>query len=154
VTCTMRFSWRALALAPLVIPVIYSAAFELTTPGRNLVLGFLVFFAIGAVFTYGATFALLMPCLYALSWLVRLNAAWCAAVGAALGLLAYLPEVWVSWNASGVDSGPPSDTFAHYLARNFWSIELPVFVFAGLATALLYWWFATLWPQKRTPAAA
>ena len=148
-TCTMRFSWRALALAPLAIPVIYSAAFELMTPGRNLVLGFLFFSAVGVALTYGATLVLLLPGLYALSWLVRLNAAWCAALGAALGLLVYLPEEWVSWNASGVDSGPPSETFAHYIARNFWSFELPIFVFAGLATALLYWWLATLRSPKR-----
>lgn len=148
-TCTMRFSWRALALAPLVIPVLYSAAFVLLTPGRNQAVGFLVFFAIGAAFTYVATFVLLLPGLFALSWLVRLNAAWCAVLGAALGLLVYLPQEWVSWNASGVDSGPPTDTFAQYLARNFWSFELPVFVFAGLATALLYWWLATRRPPPR-----
>ena len=153
-TCTMRFSWRALALAPLVIPVVYSAAFDPLIAGRNLMFGFLLFLAIGAVFTYGATFVLLLPCLYALSWHVRLNAAWCAGVGAVLGLLVYLPEEWVSWHASGVDSGPPSDTFAHYLARNFWSFELPAFLFAGLATALLYWWLATpRSPRRPMPTA-
>jgi hypothetical protein len=73
---------------------------------------------------------------------------------AALGLLIYLPEEWVSWNASGAESGPPSDTFAHDLARHFWSFELPAFVFARLTTAPLYWWLATRRsPQRSLPTA-
>ena len=144
---SMRFSWGALALAPLPIPVIYSAAFVLLTPGRNLAFGFVVFAAIGAAFTYGATALLLLPCLYALSRAVRLNAAWAGAVGAVLGFALDLLELRISWGASGVDSGPPSETFAHYMARNFWGIELPVFVGAGLATALLYWWLAGRGPR-------
>ena len=141
-TRTMRFSWKALALAPLPIAVLYSAAFVLLTPGRNPVLGFLVFGAIGAVLNYGATVVLLLPCLWGLSRVVRLNVAWAGVVGALLGFALYLPNLWISWNASGVDSGPPTETFAHYLQRNFLSFELPVFVAAGLVTALLYWWLA------------
>jgi hypothetical protein len=139
---TMRFSWKALALAPLAIPALYSAAFVFLTPGRNPGMGFLVFAALGAVITYGATVVLLLPCLFVFSRVVRLNAVWAGVVGAVLGLALYLPNLWISWNASGVDSGPPTETFTHYLQRNFVSFELPIFVAAGLVTALLYWWLA------------
>jgi hypothetical protein len=142
VTRRMRFSWKALALAPLAIPALYSAAFVLLTPGRNRLMGFVVFAAIGAVLTYGATIVLLLPCLFVLSRVVRLNAVWAGVVGAMLGFALYLPNLWISWNASGVDSGPPTETLAHYVQRNFLSFELPVFVAAGLVTALLYWWLA------------
>jgi hypothetical protein len=138
----MRFSWKALALAPLAIPMLYSAAFVFLTPGRNRWMGFLVFALLGAVITYGATVVLLLPCLWGFSRVVRLNAVRAGVVGAMLGLAIYVPNLWISWNASGVDSGPPTGTFAHYLQRNFISFELPVFVAAGLVTALLYWWLA------------
>ena len=153
-TRTMRFSWPALLLAPLPVPVLLSAAFVFLTPGRNQLWGFLFFAAVGAVFSYGGTVVLLLPCLFLLSRVTRLNALWAGALGALLGLAIYLPKEWISWHASGVDSGPPSDTFAQYLARNFFSLELPCFVGAGLVAALLYWWLAGLRPRRdRSPAA-
>jgi hypothetical protein len=62
----MKIHWKALLIAPAFIPALFSLGFVLSTSGGNRIAGFLILFAIGAVISYGATLALLLPVLRAL----------------------------------------------------------------------------------------
>ena len=133
----MRFSWKAILLAPLLVPLIASFVMAMA-PSPSWLFSFLFFLALGCVVSYGVSIVLFLPCLFVLSRFTRLTAWLTGLVGAALGMAVYLPVAWQSWLASGDNSGPPSESFLEYLWRNSWS-ESWLFYGGGLATAMVYW---------------
>jgi hypothetical protein len=144
----MRFSWKALILAPLPIPLLFSALFEMSTPGRKPILSLLFFFALGSVLSYSITIFLFLPCLFLVSKLTPLTIRSTGLVGAVIGCLVYLPIAWQSYLASGVDSGPPQGTFGDYLRQHGFEWDFWAFLLAGLITALLYWYLINQRPGK------
>ena len=148
----MRFSWKAIVLAPLPVPLIASVVLGLS-PSKDPLFAFLFFFVLGSAFSYGASVFVLWPGLYLVSRFTALTAWLTGLVGTALGCAMYLPVAWVSYRASGDDSGPPSGTFVEYLWRNFWS-EGWVFFAGGLVTALLYWFLSKPSARIRADAGA
>jgi len=145
----MKFSWKALFLAPLVVPFVFSAAFAiLSGMGKNLILGFLACFVVGSVFSYGATLFLFLPSLFLLSRFTPLTARLTCVLGALLGGLVLLPVDWFMWTSSGIDSGPPQGSFgADFLRQGFDPIDW-AFLVGGLVTAALYWFLANKHPRE------
>jgi hypothetical protein len=142
----MRFSWRALLLAPPVVTGIYAVLAAMTLLLNEPILGFLLFFAVGCVISYGATVFLLLPALFVLSLFARLSTQLVASLGTVFGALAYLPICFLSYRSSGPDSGPPEETFLGYFLRDLTDWTVWLFPVAGLLTAMLYWKLASLWP--------
>jgi hypothetical protein len=131
-----RHPWRALLVAPLAFPFAFAAALELSSPGRHPLAGFLTVFAIGCVLSYAATVFLLLPCLMMVARGRALTPSIAACIGAVLGAIAQVPLLWMSWRASGPDSGPPLESFPEYaLASGVEMLFMPV---AGLLTAMLF----------------
>jgi hypothetical protein len=60
-------------------------------------------------------------------------------LGLALGMAAYIPWTWIEWKSSGVDSGPPTESYLSFVLR--WDFDPLTLVFlpAGLVTAAVYW---------------
>jgi hypothetical protein len=144
----MKFSWKAIALAPLAIPIVYSATFTILVAGKEPLFGFFLFFALGCFVSYSTSVFLLLPSLYLVSKFTPLTARLTACLGIALGTAAYLPILWQSYLASGDDSGPPQESFIQYFQRNFFGIELWAFIVGGFVTTLLYWLIASRSTQK------
>src|SRR5882724_10185768 len=132
----MKFSWKALLLAPLAVPFVFSVAFViLSGMSKHSISGFLVCFALGSILSYGATLFLFLPCLLLLSRLIPLTARLTCMLGTLLGGLALLPVDWVMYSTSGVDSGPPQGSFwAYFLRQGFDPIDW-AFLVGGLVTA-------------------
>ena len=139
-TSAMRFSWKAILLALLLVPLI-AALILATAPSQNRFLAFLFFFALGCVLSYGASVVLFLPCLFVLSRFTRLTAWLTGLVGMVLGMAVYVPLGWQSYLATGDNSGPPPGSFAQYLWRDSWS-ERWLFYLGGLVTATVYWLLA------------
>ena len=125
-------------LAPLPIPLVFSALFEISTPGKSPILSFVFFFALGSVLSYGITIFLFLPCLFLVSRLTSLTVRLTGLVGTVLGCLVYLPVAWQSYLATGVDSGPPQGAFGDYLRQHGFAWDFRTLVVAGSVTALLY----------------
>jgi membrane protein required for beta-lactamase induction len=138
-------------LAPLVVPLLCSAALVLLSPGQSPLTGFLFFLAIGSAISYGATFCLLLPTLYLISRFTTPTFLLTSVAGAVLGMLAWLPVAWVSYCASGVDSGPPVESFAAYLLRQFPWPDFWRMLVAGCVTAMLYRYLARRLSKGSTP---
>ena len=132
------FSWKGLLLAPLVVPFVYAILLTISAPGRDALFAFLFFFIPGCVMSYGVTIFLFLPCLFVISQLRSLTATVVGLLGLTLGLVVYGPVEWVSYRASGVDSGPPEISFLEYLRREALGLDFWALVVAGLVTALLY----------------
>ena len=145
----MKFSWKALFVAPLPVPFVYSVAFVILSPmGKHPISGFLFCFILGSMFSYGATLFLFLPCLFLISRLIPLTARLTCLLGTLLGGLTLLPVDWVMWTTSGVDSGRPQGSFAAYfLQQGFDPIDW-AFVVGGLATATIYWFLAKQRPRR------
>jgi hypothetical protein len=150
-TTNLRFSWKAMVLAPLAVPLI-AALVLAAAPSKDPLWGFLFFLFLGGVFSYGVSLGLFLPSLFVLSRFIRLTAWRTGLLGLVLGLLVYLPVARVSYGASGDDSGPPTDTFVEYLMRNFWA-ESWIFLVGGLVMALLYWLLASPRVEGAAPSA-
>ena len=145
---TMKFSWKALILAPLPIPLVFSALFEISTPGRSPIFSFLFFFVLGSVLSYGITIFLFLPCLFLVSRLTSLTVRLTGLVGTVLGCLVYLPVAWESYLATGVDSGPPQGTFGAYLRQHGFEWDFWALLLGGLTTALLYGYLVNQRPGR------
>ena len=143
----MTFSWKALILAPLLIPLTLAALLAFSSPGRSPFAGFLFFFTLGGVLSYGTTIFLFLPCLFIISRFATLTASLTGFLGAVLGLVVYVPVIWTSYKSSGDDSGPPQITFVEYLRRHAFELDLWALLLAGLITALLYWFLANRSPR-------
>jgi 4-hydroxybenzoate polyprenyltransferase len=151
---TMKFSWKGLVLAPLAVPLVYSALFELSTPGRSPILGFLFFFVLGSIVSYAATTCLLLPSLFLVSRLTPLTARLTCLVGTVLGVVVYLPVTWQFYLASGDDSGPPQGSFGEYFRRDLSGGVVWAFLVAGLVTAVLYWFLVSRPSRKNDQPTA
>jgi hypothetical protein len=139
----MKFSWKAFFLAPPAVPFVCSVAFViLSGVDKHPIYGFLLCFAIGSIFSYGATLFLFLPCLFLLSRLTPLTARLTCVLGALLGGLALLPVDWLMYSSSGVDSGPPQGSFGAYLLHQGFDPIDWAFLVGGLVTATLYWFLA------------
>jgi hypothetical protein len=149
----MRFSWKALIIAPLAIPIIYSVLVEMASPGKSPIFGILFFTALGSVVSYGATVFLFLPSLFVVSRFTPLTGRLTCLLGAVLATVAYLPVSWECYLTSGADSGPPEGSFGHYLRQCGLGWDFWAFPVAGLATAMLYWFLARRPCGKNDPLA-
>jgi hypothetical protein len=147
---TMKFSWLALILAPLPVPIIYSVLLEMANLGKSPILAILFFATLGCVVSYGATLFLFLPCLFVVSRFIPLTGRLTCLTGTLLAAVVYLPVTWECYASSGVDSGPPEGTFIHYLRQYGFGWDFWAFLVAGLVTSMLYWFLANL-ASKRHP---
>jgi len=149
----IRFRWQAAVLAPLAAPLLFSLA--ACGEAKNPLGGFLCYFLLGSVFSYGATVALWLPGLFCL-WLVStLRFYKVCLLGIFLGFVSYFPPAWIFWKASGPDSGPPEVNFVFYLVRSLGEWETWFFPVGGLITAIAWWLLSKQRPLQRTePLAA
>jgi hypothetical protein len=148
----MHFSWRALILAPLPVPLILSIVMAPLLQGEGpVVLPFLILLIPACVVSYGTTIFVFLPSLFLLS-LWRPVTSWMACLlGLALGTAVIVPVTLLMWKSSGPDSGPPTERFWDFFPR--WATDplMLVFPVAGLVTAGLYWWLATR--QRHSPSS-
>ena len=145
----MRFSWPALILAPLAVPVLFSVAFVSSSPGIAPLLGFLILLVPSSFISYGTTIFLFLPCLLVLSLFRPMTGFKVCLLGLVLGALVFVPLTVMDWKGSGPDSGPPEESFFSFFLR--WAAD-PfnlIFPVSGLITAGLYWWLAARWPTWR-----
>ena len=144
----MRFTWTGLMLAPLLVPVLFSATFSFLQENWS-VLGFLILLVPGCIVSYGTTIFLFLPCLFLLSLWRPLTGFKVCLLGLVLGAAVFVPMTWLDWTSSGTDSGPPTESFLAFLVR--WAADPfnAIFPLAGLITAGLYWWLGT-WRRGRS----
>ena len=140
----MRFSWKALILAPLPMPLVLSAVMAPLMQGEGpVVLPFLILLIPACLISYAATTFLFLPALFVLS-LLRPATGWMVSLlGFVLGAAMIVPVTLMAWTSSGPDSGPPTESFLTFFER--WATDplMLVFPIAGFVTANLYWWLVT-----------
>ena len=136
----MIFRWKALALAPLVVPFMFSLALSIGV--KNPVAAFLIFFVLSSIFCYGVTLVLFVPALFCLSKFTTLQFHKVCVLGTLLGILVFLPMSWMFYISSGPDSGPPEGTFVAYLWRSLSDTFNLAFPLGGLITVMAYWHLA------------
>jgi hypothetical protein len=145
----MRFSWTGLILAPLVVPLVLSAALVAYFGDERPVFEFLILFIPGCIVSYGVTIFLFLPSLFLLS-LWRPMTGWrVCLLGLLLGAATFVPMTLMFWKGSGPDSGPPIESFFSFSIHWAASPLTEVYPFAGLVTAGLYWWLGT-WRHARS----
>ena len=144
----MRFSWTGLILAPLLVPLVVSAAWLSSFEAGSPVLLFLLLLAFGCIVSYGTTIFLFLPCLFLLSSWQPMTGFKVCLLGLVLGALVFVPLTGMAWLSSGPDSGPPTESFLIFFLR--WAADplTAMFPLAGLITAGLYWWLGT-WRRGR-----
>ena len=145
----MRFSWPALILAPLAVPVLFSVAFVSASPESVPLLGFLILLVPSSFISYGTTIFLFLPCLFLLSLWRPLTSFNVCLVGLLLGAAVFVPLTVMDWKSSGPDSGPPEESFIAFFLRWVADPFNLIFPVSGLITAGLYWWLAARWPTWR-----
>ena len=135
----MRFSWTGLILAPLLVPVIFSATMIILAEGNSL-LAFLTMLVAGCIVSLGTTIFLFLPCLFLLSLTQQMTGLKVCLLGLVLGALVFVLLTLIAWGGSGPDSGPPIENFFVFFLR--WAADpiTALFPLAGLITAGLYWW--------------
>jgi len=152
----MRFSWKGLILAPLLVPLVLcmiaAPMLGSAQEGGNPVLAFLILMVPGCVISYGTTIFLFLPCLFLLSLWRPVTTFGACLLGLLLGALIWVPLTWLEWSSSGPDSGPPTESFLVFFVR--WSADpiTAMFPLAGLTTAGLYWWLVTHRRGRSIPA--
>ena len=136
----MRFSWTSLLLAPLLVPLMFSAVFVSTS---SPVLSFLILMISSCIISYGTTVFLFLPALFLLSLWRRLTALNVCLLGLVLGAAVFVPVTLMVWKGSGPDSGPPTESFLAFFLR--WAADpfTAIYPLAGLLTSGLHWWLAT-----------
>jgi hypothetical protein len=145
----MRFSWIGLIFAPLLVPVIFSAAMLGFLHGDSPLLMFLILIVPSCFVSYGTTIFLFLPSLYLLSAWQPMTAFKVCLLGLVLGAAVFVPLTWIDWKSSGPDSGPPTESFLEFFVR--WAADpfTAIYPLAGLVTAGLYWWLGT-WRSGRS----
>jgi hypothetical protein len=135
----MRFTWKGLLLAPLVVPVLLSAGLLGLLSGGWPALGFLILLVPGCVISYITTIFLFLPCLFLLSRLWVMTGVTVCLLGLVLGAAMHVPITFVVWGSSSPDSGPPVESFLPFFMH--WSADplTAIFPVAGLITAGAYW---------------
>jgi hypothetical protein len=135
----MRFSWTSLILAPLLVPVIFSAAtFSLWEGEGDLLLAFLTTLVAGCIVSYATTILLFLPCLFLLSLSQQMTGFKVCLLGLVIGVAVFVSLTLIAWGSSGPDL-PIKNYFVFFL---LWAADplTALFPFAGLITAGLYWW--------------
>jgi len=146
----MKFSWKALVVAPAVVPFIISTLMVIANHGKSLLASFAFLFVLSSMISYGTTIFVFLPCLYLLSKFTTLRYSWGCLLGIVIGVAILLPVDWVCYQTSGMDSGPPQSTFYEYLWRNWWDPVDWVFPVGGLVTALVYWFLVNRFCRPNT----
>ena len=147
----MRFSWTGLILAPL-LPAMFSAALMGIFQTDRPVLAFLILLIPGCIVSYGTTIFLFLPCLFLLSLWRPITGFKVCVLGLVLGAAVIVPLTWMDWKSSGVDSGPPTESFLDFFVRWVADPFMAIYPLAGLITAGLYWWLGT-WRRGRSMPA-
>jgi hypothetical protein len=139
----MRFSWTSLLLAPLLVPLMFSAVFLSLSGTSSPALSFLILMIPSCIISYGTTMFLFLPALFLLSLWRPLTALNVCLLGLVLGAAVFVPVTLMAWKSSGPDSGPPTENFLVFFVR--WAADpfTAIFPLAGLMTSGLYWWLAT-----------
>src|SRR5882762_2282241 len=134
----MRFSWTSLLLAPLLVPLMFSAVFLSLSGTSSPVLSFVILMIPSCIISYGTTMFLFLPALFLLSLWRPLTALNVCLLGLVLGAAVFVPVTLMEWKSSGPDSGPPTENFLAFLVR--WAADplTAVYPLAGLVTAGLY----------------
>ena len=147
----MRFSWTGLILAPLLVPLILSAALLSFFQGDRPVLLFLILLVPSCVVSYGTTIFLFLPSLFLLSVWRPMTGLKACLLGLVLGAVVFVPLTLLEWKSSGPDSGPPTESFWGFFLR--WAADpmTAIYPMAGLVTAGLYWWLGTWRRDSRLP---
>ena len=131
------FSRKALLLAPLPVPLAYSALLVLGMATRSPSALFLMGLTIGLIIAYSGIIVLI-----ATLWLIAkarpITKTVTGITGFVLAGTGYVPIAWQNYLASGIDSGPPSGTFGAYLLHDWNDPLFYAFLIGGLATALIY----------------
>jgi hypothetical protein len=135
----MRFSWTGLFLAPLLVPVIFSATMIIFVTGDPL-MAFMIMLVFGCILSYGATIFLFLPCLVLLSLERQMTGFKVCLLGLVIGTVVFVSLPLIAWGSSGPYSGPPIENFFVFFLR--WAADpmTALFPLAGLITAGLYWW--------------
>jgi hypothetical protein len=136
----MRFSWTSLILAPLAVPVIFSATMIIRVVGDPL-MAFLTMLVGGCIVSYGTTIFLFLPCLFLLSLSHQMTGFKVCLLGLVLGAVVFVALTLIAWAAVVPTLPPQLRTFVFFLhwAAGPFAALLPL---AGLVTAGLYWWLA------------
>ena len=144
----MRFSWKALMLAPLLVPLLCSVVTAPLMGGSSLV-AFVLLMVASSIVSYGTTIFLFLPSFFLLSLWRPMTGLKTGLLGLVLGAVAHVLLTLITWKSSGPDSGPPVENFFVFFLR--WSADplTAVFPVAGLVTAGLYWWLAR--PDRGPP---
>ncbi|SHJ97814.1 hypothetical protein SAMN05444159_2071 [Bradyrhizobium lablabi] len=135
----MRFSWTGLILAPLLVPVIFSATFSILAEGDgDPLLAFLTMLVLGCIVSYGSTILLFLPCLFLLSLDYQMTGFKVCLLGLVLGAVEFVSLALIAWGSRGPDL-PIKNFFVFFL---LWAAGpvTALFPLAGLITAGLYWW--------------
>ena len=147
----MRFSWTGLILAPLLVPVVFSAAMLGLMQGESSPFLFLALMVPSCFVSYGTTIFLFLPSLYLLSAWRPMTAFKVCLLGFVLGAAVIVTLTLMAWKSSGPDSGPPTENFVTFFMR--WNTDpmTAILPLAGLVTAGLYWWLGTWLSRRSTP---
>jgi hypothetical protein len=150
----MRFSWTSLLLAPLLVPLVFSAVFLSLSGTSSPVFSFLILMIPTCIISYGTTMFLFLPALFLLSLWRPLTTLNVCLLGLALGAAAFVPVTLMEWKSSGPDSGPPTESFLAFFVR--WAADplTAIYPLGGLVTAGLYWWLGTWRRGRATPQHA
>ena len=135
----MRFSWTSLILAPLLVPVIFSATFIILSEGEGDPLpAFLTILVLGCIVSYGSTIFLFLPCLFLLTLEQQMTGFKVCLLGLVIGAVVFVSLTLIAWGSSGPDL-PIKNFFVFFL---LWAADpiTALFPLAGLITAGLYWW--------------
>jgi hypothetical protein len=147
--------WKAVAVAPLLVPVLIAGSFIASTESRNPLAGFFFLAIIGCIFSYAITLLGFVPALAIASRFVALSRRAICVLGALIGLAAAVPYMYIEWHASGADSGPPSTSFISHLARDMTDpLVWMVFPGGGLITAMAYVLLARGWAPRGAASGA
>ena len=132
----MRFSWTSLILAPLLVPVIFSATMSIFGEGEGGF--FLMMLAVGCIVSYGSTIFLFLPCLFLLSLEQQMTGFKVCLLGLVLGAVEFVSLTLIAWGNRSPDL--PIKNYFVYL--RLWAADpvTALFPLAGLITAGLYWW--------------
>jgi hypothetical protein len=114
----MRFSWTSLILAPLLVPVIFSATFIILAEGEGDPLpAFLAVLVAGCIVSYASTILLFLPCLFLLSLEQQMTGFKVCLLGSALGALEFVSLTLIAWGNRDPDL-PIKNFFVYCMAKS------------------------------------
>ena len=145
----MRFTWVGLILAPLPVPVAFTAI--MVPQDQWWTSACLLMLILGCFVGYGTTILVFLPCLYLLSQWRPLTGFMVCLLGLALGAAAFVPVIALLWIGGSLDPTIPPESVSSFLLGLAPEPITWTFPLAGLITAGLYWWLGTLHPRQETP---